>query len=109
MIPFIVTRKKIEQNVYSLGYARKIFQSIKIGKIFYWLLLFIPVSIFFGLYTPYKTITFITSILAIIPLARILGYSTKEISLQTNPTVSGLFSATFGNAIELIIAVLALR
>jgi Ca2+:H+ antiporter len=29
--------------------------------------------------------------------------------LQTNPTVSGLFSATFGNAIELIIAVFALR
>jgi Ca2+:H+ antiporter len=38
-----------------------------------------------------------------------MGYSTKEISLQTNPTVSGLFSATFGNAIELIIAILALR
>jgi len=38
-----------------------------------------------------------------------MGYTTKEISLQTNPTVSGLFSATFGNAIELIIAILALN
>jgi Ca2+:H+ antiporter len=38
-----------------------------------------------------------------------MGYVTKEISLQTNPTVSGLISATFGNAIEMIIAIFALK
>ncbi|MCX6670383.1 MAG: calcium/proton exchanger, partial [Euryarchaeota archaeon] len=73
------------------------------------LLVFVPISFLLYFFTKDDTVIFITSVLAIVPLARIMGYSTKEISLQTNPTVSGLFSATFGNAIELIIAVLALN
>jgi Ca2+:H+ antiporter len=73
------------------------------------MLLFIPISIAVAIFTQSKTLLFITSILAIIPLARILGYSTKEIALQTNPTVSGILSATFGNIIELIIAIFALK
>jgi Ca2+:H+ antiporter len=82
---------------------------LKIEKFFFWMLLFIPVSCFFALFTSNKTLTFITSILAIIPLARILGFVTKEVSLQTNPTIGGLLSATFGNIIELMIAIIALR
>ncbi|MFH1101898.1 MAG: calcium/proton exchanger [Methanobacteriota archaeon] len=109
MIPFIVTRRKIEKNVYSLGVIRSFIQRIRIGKGFYSMLIFIPISMFFAVFTTNKTATFITAVLAIIPLARIMGYATKEISLQTNPTVSGLFSATFGNAIELIIAIFALK
>jgi Ca2+:H+ antiporter len=85
------------------------FQNLRIGKFFFWMLLFIPISIAVALLTQNKTLLFITSILAIIPLARILGYSTKEIALQANPTVSGILSATFGNIIELIIAVFALK
>jgi Ca2+:H+ antiporter len=38
-----------------------------------------------------------------------MGYSTTQITLQTNPTISGLISATFGNSIELIIAIFALQ
>lgn len=76
---------------------------------FYWMLLFIPVSLFFEYFTHNQTAVFITSVLAIIPLARILGYATKEIALQANPTIGGLVSATFGNIIELIIAILAFR
>ncbi len=81
---------------------------LKIGGTFYLMLLFIPLSFFFA-FTGNKTLAFITSIFAIIPLARILGYTTKEISLQANPTIGGLVSATFGNIIELTIAVFALR
>jgi Ca2+:H+ antiporter len=109
MIPFIVGRKEMQKSFYSPPLKQTFFQKLKIGRIFYWFLLFIPLSVFSVLYLKNDTVTFITSILAIVPLARIMGYTTKEISLQTNPTVSGLFSATFGNAIELIIAVLALR
>jgi Ca2+:H+ antiporter len=72
------------------------------------MLLFIPVSFYFAFFTQDKTITFITTIFAIVPLARIIGYATREIALQTNPTLGGLVNATFGNAIELIIAILAL-
>ncbi|MCX6665116.1 MAG: calcium/proton exchanger [Euryarchaeota archaeon] len=108
MIPFIVTKKKMESNVHFFTVIQRIIRAIRIGKFFYGMLIFIPISIYFALFTDNKTMTFITSILSIIPLARFMGYATKEISLQTNPTVSGLFSATFGNAIELIIAIIAL-
>jgi Ca2+:H+ antiporter len=108
MIPFVVGRKELKRTYYAPPLKGTFFQKLRIGRIFYIFLLFIPISIFSALVIQNDTFTFITCILAIIPLARILGYTTKEISLQSNPTVSGLFSATFGNAIELIIAIIAL-
>ena len=109
MIPFIVGRKKLTKGFYSPPLKQTIIQKLRIGKVFYYFLLFIPLSIFSALVIKNDTLTFVTCILAIVPLARIMGYTTKEISLQSNPTISGLFSATFGNAIELIIAIFALR
>ena len=109
MIPFIVGRKKLTKGFYSPPLKQTIIQKLRIGKVFYYFLLFIPLSIFSALVIKNDTLTFVTCIFAIVPLARIMGYTTKEISLQSNPTVSGLFSATFGNAIELIIAIFALR
>jgi Ca2+:H+ antiporter len=79
----------------------------RIGKLFLWMLLFIPLAAF-STYLHNGVLTFILSILAIIPLARIIGFSTKEIAIQTNPTIGGLLSATFGNVIELVIAIIAL-
>lgn len=108
MFPFIVGRRELKRGFYSPPLKGTIIQKLRIGRVFYWLLLFIPISFFSALVIQNDTLTFITCILAIVPLARILGYTTKEISLQSNPTVSGLFSATFGNAIELIIAIIAL-
>jgi Ca2+:H+ antiporter len=109
MIPFIVGRKKIIKGFYSPPLRKTFIQKLHIGKVFYWFLLFIPLSFFSALVIKNDTLTFVTCILAIVPLARIMGYTTKEISLQSNPTVSGLFSATFGNMIEMIIAIFALR
>ena len=83
-------------------------KELKISKIYYWMLLFIPLSILIALFNSNKTLLFIVSILAIIPLARIIGYATQEIAIQTNPSISGLFSATFGNIVELIIVIIAL-
>lgn len=82
---------------------------LDIPKFFYFMLLFIPISAFFAIFTDSKVLTFITAILSLIPIAAIMGYTTKQISLQTNPTIGGLVSATFGNLIELIIAVMALK
>ena len=109
MIPFIVGRKKLIKGFYSPPLKQTLIHKLRIGKVFYWFLLFIPLSIFSALVIKNDTLTFVTCILAIVPLARIMGYTTKEISLQSNPTVSGLFSATFGNMIEMIIAIFALR
>ncbi|KAG8834148.1 hypothetical protein FRC18_002525 [Serendipita sp. 400] len=55
-----------------------------------------------------ETIVFTFSFLSIIPLAALLGFATEELANYTGPTVGGLFNATFGNAVELIISILAL-
>lgn len=81
----------------------------RIGAFFLWLLLAVPAGYALGFATDLRTATFVVSILGIVPLARIIGYATKELALQTNPTISGLLSATFGNVIELIIALFALE
>jgi Ca2+:H+ antiporter len=104
----VVKRWMVQKNYRSLGVLNDIAKMLRIGRVYYWFLIFIPASYFFAFFTSDKTLTFITSILAIIPLARIMGYCTKEIVIQTNPTISGIISATFGNFIELIIAIIAL-
>lgn len=52
---------------------------------------------------------FIASCMAVIPLAGLMGRATEHISDRVGPGLGGLLNATFGNAAELIIAILALR
>ena len=52
---------------------------------------------------------FITSALAIVPLAKILGTATEELASRVGAGIGGLLNATFGNATELIIAIVALN
>ncbi|HEX5580956.1 MAG TPA: calcium/proton exchanger [Gemmatimonadaceae bacterium] len=52
---------------------------------------------------------FVTSSLAIIPLAALMGRATEDLAERLGEGVGGLLNATFGNAAELIIAVMALR
>lgn len=52
---------------------------------------------------------FAFSLLGIAPLAERLGYVTEQLSAFTGPTIGGLLNATFGNATEMIISILALR
>ncbi len=54
------------------------------------------------------TITFFLAGLGIIPLAYWMGVSTEHLSARAGPTWGGLLNATFGNAAELIIGVIAL-
>jgi len=53
--------------------------------------------------------TFVLCMLSIMPLAKLLGIATEELALHTSETIGGLLNATFGNAVELIIAVIALK
>ena len=55
------------------------------------------------------TSSFIFNFLAIIPLAWLLGNATEELALRSNQTIGGLLNATFGNAVELIVSVVALE
>ncbi|RZD31194.1 MAG: calcium/proton exchanger [Methanobacteriota archaeon] len=52
--------------------------------------------------------SFLASMGAIMPLAWHMGKATEEIAMRTNESVGGLLNATFGNAVEMIIAALAL-
>jgi Ca2+:H+ antiporter len=54
------------------------------------------------------TATFVLAALGVIPLARLMGEATEHLSERTGPTWGGLLNATFGNAAELIIAIIAM-
>src|SRR4051812_23039019 len=54
------------------------------------------------------TTTFILAGVGIIPLASLMGEATERLAERTGPTWGGLLNATFGNAAELIIAIIAL-
>ncbi len=76
-----------------------------------WLLVFLPVS-FLLEYVPALhngTALFICSGLAIIPLAGIMGRATEHLAEHLGQGIGGLLNATFGNAAELIIALMALN
>lgn len=51
---------------------------------------------------------FVVNFIAIIPLAGTLSYATEEIALRTGEVLGGLLNATFGNAVELIVSIIAL-
>jgi Ca2+:H+ antiporter len=53
-----------------------------------------------------ETVTFVASVLAIVPLAGLIGTATEELAIHTGARVGGLLNATFGNATELVIATL---
>ncbi len=73
------------------------------------LLIFIPISIAGHFLHWSDAIVFITSGLAIVPLAAWMGTATEEIAVVAGPSLGGLLNATFGNATELIIALVALN
>lgn len=55
------------------------------------------------------TWVFITSAIAVIPLAGLIGRATEHLAEHVGAALGGLLNATFGNAAELIIAIIALR
>src|SRR6185503_4871951 len=54
-------------------------------------------------------VVFALAALAIIPLAGIMGHATEHVAARLGAGIGGLLNATFGNAAELIIGIIALR
>jgi Ca2+:H+ antiporter len=69
-----------------------------------WLLALVPVSIVADLLHR-ELAVFVTSALAIVPLAALIGTATEQLALHAGQRVGGLLNATLGNATELIISV----
>ncbi|KAL9109539.1 MAG: hypothetical protein Q9227_005875 [Pyrenula ochraceoflavens] len=72
------------------------------------LLVFVPVGIIVNYLHINPIAVFILNFVAIIPLAALLSYATEEIALRVGEVLGGLLNATFGNAVELIVSILAL-
>ena len=78
-------------------------------KFFYSLLICIPVAIYVWYAAFSAPIVFSLAALAIVPLAKLLGEATEELSVHTNAAMGGLLNATFGNATEFIIGIVAIQ
>jgi Ca2+:H+ antiporter len=73
------------------------------------LIVFLPVALGLRLAGANDVAVFATSALAIVPLAGLIGAATDEAAKYVGAGLGGFLSATFGNAAELIIALLALQ
>jgi len=79
------------------------------NAIFAVLMVFIPLSLLAHWLEWGAIAIFLTAGLAILPLAGVIGEATEAIALVLGPAWGGLLNATFGNMVELIIALLALK
>jgi Ca2+:H+ antiporter len=84
------------------------FRWLSVDGAFVVLLLLVPAALVSG-WRAQGVATFVLAALAIVPLAHWMGVSTESIAQRAGAGLGGLLNATFGNAAELIIALVALR
>jgi Ca2+:H+ antiporter len=81
-----------------------------VRRILYALLALGPITILVSQFTEVGDITlFVLAALALIPLAWLIGEATEHAAHHTGPGIGGFLNATFGNAPELIIALIAVN
>ncbi|EAW08298.1 putative calcium ion transporter Vcx1 [Aspergillus clavatus NRRL 1] len=73
------------------------------------LLVFVPLGIVSGALHWDSTVVFSLNFIAIIPLASLLSFATEELAATMGQALGGLMNATFGNAVELIVSIIALK
>ncbi|KAJ2979063.1 hypothetical protein NUW58_g7301 [Xylaria curta] len=73
------------------------------------LLFAVPIGIVAGKTHWDPIAVFTINFFAIIPLAAVLSFATEQISAELGEALGGLLNATFGNAVELIVSIIALR
>ena len=81
-----------------------------------WLLFFVPVGIALGALNKANadhpivspSAVFAINSVAIIPLASLLSFATESVASKLGDTIGALLNVTFGNAVELIIFIIAL-
>jgi len=73
------------------------------------LLVFMPLGIVSGALGWSPVLTFVFNFLAIMALASLLSFATEELSKEVGQTIGGLLNASFGNATELIVSIVALK
>ncbi|EGV64367.1 Vacuolar calcium ion transporter [Yamadazyma tenuis] len=74
-----------------------------------YLLVFVPLGILAGNLGWSSNAIFWINFFAIVPLASILAFATEELAEHTGESIGGLLNATLGNAVELIVSIIALK
>ncbi|KAI1067731.1 hypothetical protein LB507_010583 [Fusarium sp. FIESC RH6] len=95
--------------VRSLAYSWHIAKATLLSNYVNFLLVMVPLGIVAGKMGWNSTAVFTINFFAIIPLAAVLSFATEEFSLKLGDTLGGLLNATFGNAVELIVSIVALQ
>lgn len=75
----------------------------------HYLLLLIPITTISHNYHFPAVVTFLLASAVLVPLAHFLGEATEVLSEKTGDHFSGIINATFGNAAELVIAIIAIK
>jgi len=73
------------------------------------LLIAAPISLWLRWQSGVSIWVFVTAAISLIPAAGLIGVGTEHLARRSGPTLGGFLNATFGNAAELIIAIVALR
>ena len=74
----------------------------------YFLLVFAPIAVALEFAHANHIVLFVIAVIALIPLAKLIGDSTEHLATHYGPTVGSLLNVTFGNAAEIIIAIVAI-
>ncbi len=82
---------------------------LRASHLLYALLVFVPITALGAWLHWSAAAVFGCAALAIVPLAGIMGHATEALADRLGAGVGGLLNATFGNAAELIIALMALH
>lgn len=75
----------------------------------FWLFVFIPITFILEASKASDAMIFFASAMSIIPIAKLIGEATENLAHYTGDAIGGLLNATFGNAPELIIGLIALN
>ena len=85
--------------------------SLKFSKssILYLLIIFTPIAVALEFIHADHIIIFVIAAIALIPLAKLIGDSTEHLSIHYGTSLGSLLNVTFGNAAEIIIAIVAIN
>lgn len=85
--------------------------SLKLSKssILYLIIIFTPIAVVLEFVHADDIIIFVIAAIALIPLAKLIGDSTEHLSIHYGTSLGSLLNVTFGNAAEIIIAIVAIN
>lgn len=75
----------------------------------YWLLALVPITVAAHLFHLPPVLIFILASASLIPLSGLLGEATEVLAAHLGESWGGILNATFGNAVELLIVIAAIR